>query len=171
MLNHAATADGVLTVAPGGGSNDVAPAVLADGDCDGVDDNAENDPAKNVCDGNSDCNPDDMQSGAASLPEINGNYLTVEAMTPQVTVESAGHTDGQIFFGRTSVIPLNGLDLPSGFMDFAVSNVVPGGAVEIKIILPAAVTADRCYPLGPDRATSPNTGTNSNLVLQVAAVR
>jgi cyclophilin family peptidyl-prolyl cis-trans isomerase len=144
------TADGVITVAPGGGASNVAPAVLADGDCDGVGDNVENDPANNNGDGNNDNNPDDMQSGVASLPDINGNYLTVEAITPQVNVENVRQSDGQIFFGRASVIPLNGLNLPSGFMDFAVSNVVPGGAEEIKIILPAAVTADRFYLLGPD---------------------
>jgi len=86
-----------------------------------------------------------MQSGVAALPGINGNYLTVAALTLQVNVGHIRQTDGQIFFGRASVIPLDGLDLPSGFMDFAVSNVAPGGTVEIRLVLPAAVTADRFH--------------------------
>jgi hypothetical protein len=141
----------VITVAAGGAADNVPPVVLADGDCDGVDDSVENDPANNFGDGNGDTIQDDVQPWVASLLDIVGNYLTVQANTSSHNLENVRVTDGQqLFLWRANPAPLGSTNFPNGFVDFAISNVARGGTAEIKIILPAGYSADRFFLLGPE---------------------
>jgi cyclophilin family peptidyl-prolyl cis-trans isomerase len=145
------TADGVVTVAPGGAASSVAPVVLSDSDCDGASDSVENAPANANGDGNGDAVPDSTQSGVASLTDINGRYVTIEAMTSSLNIERVTPSNGQsLFLANSNVAALAGLNLPAGFLEFGISNVVPGGAARIKIKLPSGSAIGKFIVLGPD---------------------
>ena len=143
------TVNGVIQVAPGGAGTSVAPAVLTDGDCDGPDDSVESDPLNNSGDGNGDSIQDDIESYVASMPDVNGDYISLET-DPAMNLGNVHESDRTRLFSRASSAPLVSFNFPSGFIEFSVSNVVPGGAADVRLILPVGTPADHLYTLGPD---------------------
>ncbi len=144
------TQNGVIEVAPGGPASSVAAASLADSDCDGVNDSVESDPLNNAGDGNGDGTQDDVQTNVASLPDGNGDYLTLETVNPELELGGVHESNGNRLFVRASPVPLSNFNFPSGFLEFSVSNVIPGGSADVMLTLPVATPADRLFALGPD---------------------
>ncbi len=115
-----------------------------DEDADGIDGTVE-DGAPNGGDGNNDGIPDSQQANVSSLPDINGNYATIAA-PDGTTLESVGAT------GNPSPADAPaGVEFPAGFLDFNVTGVTPGGAVQVVITfnLPEGTTLDSYWKYGP----------------------
>lgn len=143
-------ADGVITVAPGGPVNTIPPSMLADSDCDGVDDSVEFDAANNIADSNNDGIPDANEASVAFLPDLFGKYLTIESLNPSQKLESVRVSDGVLILRRASIAPLAQLNVPSGIIDFGISNLPTGGSARLKITMPAGTAVNQFYLLGPD---------------------
>ncbi|MCZ6652337.1 MAG: MopE-related protein, partial [Planctomycetota bacterium] len=114
-------------------------------DSDGVD-NATEDAAPNNGDGNSDGIPDSQQDNVASLPNVNGDF---------VTVASPGGTTLANVTSGANPSPADapaGVDFPAGFTAFEVGNLPAGGAVDVDLIvdLPAGVTINTYWKFGPE---------------------
>ncbi|MCZ6816525.1 MAG: putative metal-binding motif-containing protein, partial [Planctomycetota bacterium] len=114
-------------------------------DSDGVD-SATEDAAPNNGDGNSDGIPDSQQDNVASLPNVNGDYLTIAS--------PGGTTLANVTSGNNPS-PADapaGVDFPAGFLGFEIQNVAPGGTVDVEIIahvLPGT-NIDSYWKYGPD---------------------
>jgi hypothetical protein len=113
----------------------------AAGDSDGVD-GAVEDAGPNGGDANEDGVPDSAQPNVASLPDVQGDYVTVvsEAGTAlqNVTVtEPPG--DGP------SGVTLRG----GGLIGFSVSGLAAGATTTVELIFTDGATADRYFKFGP----------------------
>jgi hypothetical protein len=115
-----------------------------------VNDSVESDPLNNAGDGNGDGTQDDVQTNVASLPDGNGDYLTLETVNPELELGGVHESNGNRLFVRASPVPLSNFNFPSGFLEFSVSNVIPGGSADVMLTLPVATPADRLFALGPD---------------------
>ncbi|MBT8122125.1 MAG: peptidylprolyl isomerase, partial [Gammaproteobacteria bacterium] len=134
--------DGLISGSPGGAG--VMPA-----DLDGVAD-AEEDAAPNGGDGNSDNIPDSQQDDVASLPDINGNYVTLEAMQPGHTLHYIQSLDGSTLGLSPAPALLTGNNFENGFLEVHVANVAPGGSAEVRITLPPGAVPDKYFMYGPE---------------------
>ncbi|MCG8403966.1 MAG: HYR domain-containing protein [Phycisphaerales bacterium] len=117
----------------------------AQADDDGVSDATEN-GAPNNGDGNNDGTPDSEQNNVTSLPNLNGDFLTVAA--------PSGTTLANVSSGNNPS-PADapaGVVFPAGFISYEVNNVPAGGQVQIQIIadLPAGTTIDTYWKFGPE---------------------
>lgn len=112
---------------------------------DGIDDATE-DGAPNNGDGNNDGTPDSQQDNVASLPNADGNYLTIVALDGKtLTNVVAGDNPSP---GDAPA----GVAFPLGFVSFEIPGLQPGEAVEVQIIadLPAGATIDTYWRYGPE---------------------
>ena len=119
----------------------------ANSDGDGVD-SATEDAAPNNGDGNGDGIPDSQQDNVVSLPNVNGDFVTVAS--------PSGTTLANVTSGANPS-PADapaGVDFPAGFIAFEVGNLPAGGAVDVDIIveLPPGVTIDTYWKFGPEPA-------------------
>ncbi|HPF37195.1 MAG TPA: MopE-related protein [Phycisphaerae bacterium] len=114
-------------------------------DEDGVD-AATEDGAPNGGDGNNDGVKDSEQANVASLPNGDGNYLTIVSplgTTLANVVASDNPSPGDAPEGVT---------FPMGFVSFEVLGLQPGGSVDVTMIaaLPAGATIDTYWRYGPE---------------------
>jgi hypothetical protein len=120
-------------------------------DADGIPDAIE-DEAPNDGDGNSDGIPDRLQPNVASLPNgMTGTYITL-AVPDGMNLENVSAVLDPLYVDRPS-----GFEFPLGFIDFTVSGITPGGAVDVAAYTQALSTSDvfilkghARYPSGPD---------------------
>ena len=113
-------------------------------DNDGVD-GATEDGAPNGGDGNNDGVPDSQQNNVTSLPNVNGDYLTI--------VSPAGTELLDVLSGANpspDTAP-PGVEFPAGFVSFNVGGVAPGAGVEVQIIahLPPGMSVETYWKFGP----------------------
>jgi cyclophilin family peptidyl-prolyl cis-trans isomerase len=129
-------ANGVIKVSPGG------PAInlQADADGDGVPDAIEN-AAPYAGDANNDGIPDSEQGNVASLPDMNGAYVTLQ------TAASLRLTDVSI--ANAPPAGFSNLSFPGGYVSFAVSGAAAGAGVKVKLTLPPGSTPNTYYIYGP----------------------
>lgn len=140
--------NGVVLVAPGGPAFTVQSADLDDDDCDGLLDSVE-DAAPNGGDGNNDGIQDRLQVNIASLADIRESRVTV-ATPPGTFLSSLRFTRGSDFLAQAEPPDqLNGLNFAHGFLEFEVANLVQGGSVEIRVILPDGEAPVSYYKYGP----------------------
>jgi hypothetical protein len=118
-------------------------AILAVHDSDGVDNSVEK-GASNDGDGNADGIPDSMQANVTSLPDVNGEYVTLVSPpgTELVSVVSQGSPSP--FDAPASA------SFPAGFLKFKVMGVGVGGATQVQVILPPGVTTNSYFKFGPE---------------------
>ena len=114
-------------------------------DADGVD-SATEDAAPNNGDGNDDGIPDSQQDNVASLPNVNGDFVTVASpggTTLANVTSGANPSPGDAPAGVT---------FPAGFTAFEVGNLPAGGAVDVDIIvdLPPGVTINTYWKFGTE---------------------
>ncbi len=107
---------------------------------------ATEDAAPNNGDGNSDGIKDSQQDNVASLPNVNGDYVTVAS--------PAGTTLANVTSGANPSpgdAPA-GVTFPAGFTAFEVGNLPAGGAVNVDLIvdLPPGVTINTYWKFGPE---------------------
>ncbi|PCJ88863.1 MAG: hypothetical protein COA54_01125 [Thiotrichaceae bacterium] len=109
---------------------------------DGVDIDVEN-AAPNNGDGNNDDVLDSQQSHIASLPDINGTYITYvsDVSKPFVGMQIV---DASIFNENQE-----GVNLSAGVHEFTVNNVGSGEIIEIGVLLPEGVEPSAYYIFGP----------------------
>lgn len=141
-------ANGSIRVAPGGPGTVTVPSVLADGDCDGVPD-TEEDGAANGGNG-SDAIPDKVQTHVASLPNIKGDYVSVEAAATSLNLQHVTNSLGTSLFTGTNSAPLAGYNIAQGFFQFGVSNVNVGGTADVRLVLNPATGADAFFILSAE---------------------
>ncbi|MCB9851751.1 MAG: right-handed parallel beta-helix repeat-containing protein [Phycisphaerales bacterium] len=118
-------------------------------DEDGVD-AATEDGAPNGGDGNNDGVKDSEQPNVASLPNSDGNYLTI--------VAPAGTTLANVV-ASSNPSPADapdGVTFPMGFVSFEVRGLQPGASIEVRIIaqLPAGVEIDTYWRYGPESSNT-----------------
>ncbi len=114
------------------------------GDDDGVDDTIEA-QGPNGGDGNQDGTPDSEQDNVTSLPNMNGDYLTVVAPAgAQLVGVSSGDNPSP---GDAPA----GVEFPAGFINFQVNGLAPGGTVQVDIIahVPAGTILNAHWKYGP----------------------
>ena len=136
------TSDGLISGSPGGAG--VMPA-----DLDGVAD-ADEDAAPNGGDGNNDAIPDSQQDDVTSLPDINANYVTLEAVQPGHTLHYIQSLDGSTLGLAPAPALLAGNNFENGFFEIHVANVAPGGSAEVRITLPPGAVPDKYFMYGPE---------------------
>lgn len=127
------------------GTIDPTPAPSVTPDEDGVDATTE-DGAPNNGDGNDDGTKDGEQANVASLPNSDGNYLTV--VVPEgLTLANVTASDNP----SPSDAPAD-VKFPMGFVSFEVRGLQPGASVDVQIIanLPAGATIDTYWRYGPE---------------------
>ena len=131
----------------------------ADNNCDGTVDEgldtdgvsaATEDAAPNNGDGNNDGTKDSLQDNVTSLPNTNGDFVTVAA--------PAGTTLSNVTSGANPS-PADapaGVTFPAGFTSFEVGNLPAGGAVDVDLIvnLPAGTTINTYWKFGPEPSNS-----------------
>jgi cyclophilin family peptidyl-prolyl cis-trans isomerase len=133
--------NGEIKVSPGGPAR-------KPGDADGIPDSVE-DNAPNNGDGNNDGVPDSEQSHVASLTDIRGNYITLEA-SPLVLIQSVRFSIGTEFLAQAQPAnQLAGLNFSHGFLAFNIVDMGPGNATDVKLILPAGEQPISYYKFGP----------------------
>jgi cyclophilin family peptidyl-prolyl cis-trans isomerase len=133
--------DGSILVSPGG-------PVIAPGDHDGIADDIE-DAGPNTGDGNSDGVADSTQSYVASMLDINGVYVTVEA-DPALSLESLEFTNGAGLFTPENIpVFLEGFNLTHGVLAFEVTGLNPGDTTVVKLYLPSGVDPKAYFKFGP----------------------
>ena len=137
------TADGVITVSPGG-------AGLVPIDLDGVDAAVE-DGGPNGGDANNDTVPDSQQGNVATfitvLPVLVNDYVTIESMIAGQALNYVRPLDGSTL-NLSSV--LNDFNFQQGFFEIHVTRVTQGGAAEIQITLPQGAAPDTYFMYGPE---------------------
>ena len=118
------------------------------GESDGVDTAIEN-AAPNNGDGNNDDTPDSQQSHVASLPDINGTYITY------VSDANKPFTNVQIVDQSTFDENQDGVILSAGVHEFTLDNLASAEIVEIGLLLPAGVDPSAYYVFSstPDNST------------------
>ena len=114
---------------------------------DGVDSDVEN-AAPNNGDGNNDDTPDSQQSHVASLPDINGTYVTY------VSVANKPFINVQIFDQSTFDANQDDVTLLSGVHEFTLDNLSTEEIVEIGLLLPANVDPSAYYIYGSTQEDS-----------------
>ena len=139
-----------ITVADDAGNSQTCTArvSVAGGTCDQDQDGIASvieDGAPNGGDGNNDGVRDSEQLHVASLLDINGNYVAIEA--------PAGSRLAAVSVGgppSPNDIP-EGAQFPIGFVDFDVLDLAPGAAVQVRLFLnlPAGVQLDNYWKYGP----------------------
>jgi cyclophilin family peptidyl-prolyl cis-trans isomerase len=149
------TANGVIVISPGG-------AIRFQGDSDGIPDFVE-DGAPNNGDGNNDGDPDRDQDYVVSLPDQNGNYLTLETSS-QYKLGGVSFIEGEAILaipgpGGTFIpnpnIPtelVTGFNFAHDFLNFELSNLPMGGipaSVDVRIILPDGEKPTSYLKFGP----------------------
>jgi hypothetical protein len=119
-------------------------ACTPDADSDGVDSVVE-DGAPNSGDGNDDGTPDSEQLNVASLPNTNGDYVTLAAPEGTVLV-GVGALDNP---SPADTPP--GAEFPAGFLSFVIHGVKQGGDVAVQIILhvPPETAVNSYWKYGP----------------------
>jgi len=139
--------NGLITGTPGG-------AGLLPADLDGVSDVIE-DGAPNGGDGNNDAIADSIQDNVASLPDINANYVTAEALQAGHTLHYVESLDGSTL-GLVAVGPplLAGNNFENGFFEMHVANVAVGGSAEIRLTLPPGAAPDSYFMFGPEQGNA-----------------
>lgn len=90
-------------------------------------------------DGNNDGTPDSQQSNIASLPDLNGTYLTY------VSDASKPFQDVGIVDQSTFVEDQDGVILSAGVHEFTVNNVSTDEVVEVGLLLPPGVSPSAYY--------------------------
>jgi cyclophilin family peptidyl-prolyl cis-trans isomerase len=147
-------ANGVIVVSPGG-------PIRNPGDNDGISDLIE-DGAPNNGDGNNDTVPDRNQDHVVSLPDLRGNYLTLET-SPQHTLRGVAFSQAAPILTALdaggNVIP--NPDIPPGlqagvnfahdFLRFEVGNLAQT-STDVKIILPVGEAPIGFIKYGPTSA-------------------
>ncbi len=137
------TANGVITVSPGG-------AGLVPVDLDGVDAAVE-DGGPNGGDGNNDMVPDSQQGDVATfittLPGLVNDYVTIESKIAGQALNYVRPLDVSTLNLSSE---LNGFNFQQGFFEIHVTRVAPGGAAEIKITLPQGAAPDTYFMYGPE---------------------
>ncbi|MFQ5502255.1 MAG: putative metal-binding motif-containing protein, partial [Phycisphaerae bacterium] len=108
------------------------------------------DAAPNNGDGNADGIPDSQQENVASLPNINGDYLTV-AVPAGMTLANVSSPANP----SPATAPA-GVTFPLGFLDFEIGNLPPDGTVDVQITahLPPGVTINNYWKFGPEPGNS-----------------
>ena len=157
------TENGVIVVSPGG-------AIRNPGDNDGISDGIE-DGAPNNGDGNNDSIPDRDQDHVVSLPDLHGNYLTLEtassyrlrgvAFTAGAAILTVSlPTGGQIANPNIPTDLVTGLNFAHDFLRFELANLPQGGpspaSADVKIILPVGEAPTRFLKFGPTPADPTN---------------
>ena len=115
-------------------------------DNDGVPDAVEI-AGPNGGDGNQDGIRDDQQENVTSLPDINGNYITLEAPSG-VSLESVAATDSPAP-GSTPTVNNGTLTFPQGFYSFTLKNVTPGGSAAISFYLTPGTSVNSYFKYAP----------------------
>lgn len=111
-------------------------------DGDGVPDSVEGD-APNGGDGNADGVPDEQQQNVTSLPDINGNYITLETDSG-IRLVGVKSTDNPS--PDTTPIAAGGtLSFPDGFFSFSIEGLAFGGASTVTLYLPEGVQPDSYF--------------------------
>jgi len=121
---------------------DVVMDLIPDDDNDGVDNNTEC-AVSDDCDGNRDGIPDNQQLNVASLPNPNGDYVTL--VVPDAFAFETVRASAEP--------PLNAptnLTFPQGFYDFAISGLAPGEAISMQLIMHGGEMPNRYYNYGPE---------------------
>ncbi len=114
-------------------------------DNDGVPDSIEN-AGLNGGDGNRDGILDDQQENVTSLPDINGNYITLEA-PPGMTFENVVAIDNPA--PNTTPVTSGGtLTFPQGFYSFTLKNVSPGGNAAVSFYLTPGTSVNSYFKFG-----------------------
>ncbi|MEE8587125.1 MAG: DUF11 domain-containing protein, partial [Acidobacteriota bacterium] len=117
--------------------------VRGDSDLDGVPDRAE-DGAPNGGDGNSDGVPDRQQPHVASLPSVRGDYLTLETDGGQELSSVAAQKPPPLSGA------LQGIELPSGLVQFSIASLSSGQALSITLLMHSATAElNSYYMFGP----------------------
>lgn len=133
--------NGIIKAAPGG-------ATRVPGDTDGIPD-SEEDGGPNGGDGNNDGLPDSTQDNVASFMDFNGVYLTVAALPATIALDSVTTERGDTIFRDNLTPDMAGLNFLHGLVSFNLTNVAPGGAATVDLILPATESPVRYYKFGP----------------------
>ncbi|MCC7316365.1 MAG: hypothetical protein IT419_16240 [Planctomycetes bacterium] len=113
-------------------------------DQDGVSDMVE-DGAPNGGDGNNDGIPDSSQDNVTSLPNVNGDYLTIVAPAGMYLTEVSSGANPDPATAPPGIV------FPAGFVIFTVSGLEPGASVQIQIIahLAPGTILDTYWKHGP----------------------
>jgi hypothetical protein len=114
----------------------------SDTDADGVS-NAVEDQAANNGDGNNDGVVDRRQPHVASLPNVEGTYVTLESPSGSVLADVRALPNPS-----PGNAPPN-TEFPLGFLSFVVQEITPGTAAAVTLYLPAGVAPTTYYKFGP----------------------
>jgi PKD domain len=124
--------------------------VPADTDNDSILDAEEQGPAGTdpTFDGNSDGTPDSQQGNVASFHTTTNDYITLASLggMPLADVQAVNNP--------SPADTPKYLEMPFGFVEFAITDVTPGGAATVQLYLPAGTTVNTYYKWGktPDNA-------------------
>jgi cyclophilin family peptidyl-prolyl cis-trans isomerase len=136
-------------------SNDIIAAALGgalnnQGDFDGVADIIE-DAGPNLGDANFDGQLDSLQGNVATLEDIGGNYVTLEAALPLSFYQvAAGNLVSELLPGVPGISLLGNHNFKNGFFQALMYNVPIGGNAQFTINLPPGDTADTYFMFGPE---------------------
>ena len=137
--------NGIIVAAVGGALNGLI-------DIDGVS-AATEDAGPNGGNGNSDNDSilDSLQGNVVTLPDLLGNYITLEATLPQSFYQvSVSRQSGNLTTNTPGINLLANHNFKHGFIQAFIYNVAPGGAAQFTIRLPAGETADTYFMFGPE---------------------
>jgi hypothetical protein len=131
----------IVTGDCGAETSDVA--ILTVQDASGVSNEIE-DAGPNGGDGNGDGIPDSQQPNVTSLPNSNGEYVTL--VTPDGTELTSVVAGGNPSPGDTPAEAA----FPMGFLSFNVNGLTPGGSTQVKIMVHGGVELNAYYKYGPE---------------------
>jgi len=135
-------ANGMITTAIGG-------AAIVPGDRDGIPDAIEN-GAPNNGDANEDGILDSTQDSVVSLMDLRGTYLTLEARPSSTALRSVAFSSGAEYLAQApDPEVLSGLNFAHGFLGFEARGLVPGAAVDVRLILPPGEAPVKYFKFGP----------------------
>ena len=114
-------------------------------DNDGVSDAIEN-AGPNGGDANHDGTPDDLQENVATLPDLYGDYVTLEApLGSSLTGVAAIDNPAP---GAPLYASGGALSFPTGFYRFNLENVAPGSTADVTLHLPAGTRVNAYFKYG-----------------------
>ncbi len=128
----------------GGNTSEFSKAILVqqDTDGDGIGDQAES-SGPNGGDANRDGIPDSQQPNVTSFPDaLSGQYITLEA--PEETAFSAVTP-----LANPSPADAPDVSFALGLYSFTLSGVAPGGAVDVRVLLPSGSAPNNYYRYDP----------------------
>jgi len=101
------------------------------------------DAAPNGGDGNNDGVLDSIQNNVASLPGINGAYMTLVTSTGTMISDISVLSNDQL------VTPPDSVQFNLGVLDFKLEDLSVGGTADVGVILPPGYVASTYYKYGP----------------------